>query len=114
MGAAEPPRTWAGHCICNLSPTLLPRQDQVGVIVRVRRWTMAVFDLPMGKSAPVFGAGAGPAMGRGAGSGRPRCGLGYRRLGCPPLRRVFFSVSGAATGAKGQRLIASQLILNDR
>ena len=95
MGAAEPPRTWAGHCICNLSPTLLPRQEQVSVTVRVRRWVMAEFDLPLGKGAPVFVAGAGPAMGRGAGSGRPRCGLGYRRrLGRPPLRRVFFSNSG--------------------
>ena len=71
MGAAEPPKSWAGHCICNLSSTLLPRQEPVSVAVRLRRWAVAAFDLPLSKSAPVFGAGAGPAV---RGAVVPRCG----------------------------------------
>ena len=58
MGAAEPPKVLAGHCICNLSSTLLPRQEPVSsVTVRLRRWAVAAFDLPVSKgAAPVFGA----------------------------------------------------------
>ena len=71
MGAAEPPKVWAGHCICNLSSTLLPRQEPVNVTVRLQRWAVAAFDLPLSKGAPVFGAGAGPAV---RGAVVPRCG----------------------------------------
>ena len=112
MGAAEPPKVWAGHCICNLSSTLLPRHEPVSVTVRLRRWAVAAFDLPLSKGAPVFGAGAGPAMGRGAGSGRPRCGLGYRRLGCPPLR--FSSQFGFKIDKKGNMIGFPNVTINNK
>ena len=72
MGAAEPPKVWAGHCICNLSSTLLPRQEPVNVTVRLQRWAVAAFDLPLSQGAPVFGAGFFTMLVFSGGPGRAR------------------------------------------
>ena len=95
MGAAEPPKVWAGHCICNLSSTLLPRQEPVNVTVRLQWWAVAAFDLPLSQGAPVLGAGFFTMLVFSGGPGRAR----RPRRGRSEVRAA--AVRGAVCGAAG-------------